>query len=486
MGTTTRAEQFLSTFARASGMSQDGKNWLINCVDPNHDRQVKLNGYPDTCNSASLVQRIKQTFTIAAPGGTTPGTNWDLQIVNTPFLNTLPFTLGQCPGTTTPINLTTNFVQSRNPFSQQASYGGLTFIAGPAGTAQQLSVIANLNTGTPSTSTGYVVSNPLPSAYGVGTVRVIASAFEVCNTTAELYRQGSVLTYRQPVPEYETSSTYTIIGPTSGSIPTTTFTTDGIVTPCPPTSQSTAMLLPGSQQWEAKEGCYVVSALNASTIPQQNELFVQPIMVENTSAGGYTGFYIPTYQGLTGIYPSSGTGVASFQYAYGFDNFWTKFDQAGAYFAGLSSQTTLTITWTVDVERFPTEIDRDLIVIATPSPKYDPVALEAYALIMQEMPTGVRFKDNGLGDWFMGAVSKVRDVVMPLLRGSAQTSPAAAALVGVHDLITKKGGGKKGGKKKERKNAKGGLKTEKFLNNGSNAKNGKMFPNGKGKAWRKK
>jgi len=161
------------------------------------------------------------------------------------------------------------------------------------------------------------------------------------------------------------------------------------------------------------------------------------------------------------------------------DQFWTKFDQSGAYFTGLSATTTLQVTWIVDVERFPTEQQSDLIVIATPSPAYDNVALEAYAHIMQDMPTGVMQKENGLGDWFMSAVGKVRDVVMPLLRGSAQSSPAAAALVGVHDLVTSGHGNKKTrGSKNVTSGLVGGAGAH-FLNNGSNARDGMVGVRGR-------
>jgi len=149
--------------------------------------------------------------------------------------------------------------------------------------------------------------------------------------------------------------------------------------------------------------------------------------------------------------------------------YWTKFDQCGAIFTGLNYQTTLSITWIVDIERFPNELDTDLVVLATPSPCYDPRALEAYSLIMQDMPTGVAFAENGLGDWFMEAVSRVRDVVMPGIRAVAKTNPAVGALVSVHDLVTGKKGGKGKKGKKGSKNADGG-----FLAPGSTAQDGKV------------
>jgi len=55
--------------------------------------------------------------------------------------------------------------------------------------------------------------------------------------------------------------------------------------------------------------------------------------------------------------------------------------------------------------------DQSLSVLAKPSPPVDNVALQLYAEIVQKIPVGVRFKDNGLGDWFLGVVDEVANVV---------------------------------------------------------------------------
>jgi len=53
----------------------------------------------------------------------------------------------------------------------------------------------------------------------------------------------------------------------------------------------------------------------------------------------------------------------------------------------------------------------DLVVLATPSPEYDPKALEAYSIALQDMPVGVPVAENGIGDWFSGVVNKISNVV---------------------------------------------------------------------------
>jgi len=82
-----------------------------------------------------------------------------------------------------------------------------------------------------------------------------------------------------------------------------------------------------------------------------------------------------------------------------------------AYFSGLSDTSTLNVNYNVWLERCPTQKDADLITMATPSAKYDPMALEIYALIMTEMPIGVFVKENGLGDWFAHGVASAVDYI---------------------------------------------------------------------------
>jgi len=95
--------------------------------------------------------------------------------------------------------------------------------------------------------------------------------------------------------------------------------------------------------------------------------------------------------------------------------FWTEFDISGSYFTGLSLQTTLTVNWNVYVERFPTQLDIDLVLLAAPSPPYDIQALEFISECMRLLPPGVMVAENGLGDWFADVLQTGADYVAPLL-----------------------------------------------------------------------
>jgi hypothetical protein len=56
MAGVTRGEQVLNRIAARSGISEDGKQWLLASLDPFHDKAIHCNGYPDTQSAASVVQ----------------------------------------------------------------------------------------------------------------------------------------------------------------------------------------------------------------------------------------------------------------------------------------------------------------------------------------------------------------------------------------------------------------------------------------------
>jgi hypothetical protein len=50
-------------------------------------------------------------------------------------------------------------------------------------------------------------------------------------------------------------------------------------------------------------------------------------------------------------------------------------------------------------------------VLANPSPGEDVIATQLYTEIIKCMPVACRFKDNGLGDWFLGIADGIADFV---------------------------------------------------------------------------
>jgi len=102
----------------------------------------------------------------------------------------------------------------------------------------------------------------------------------------------------------------------------------------------------------------------------------------------------------------------------------------GAIFTGLSDTTTLTLNVNTFHESFPSPAENDILVLATPSATYDPVALEMFSHSLSSMPVGVPASENGLGDWFLGAVADAAEFLAPLAVALGQPVIGAGLVAG--------------------------------------------------------
>ncbi len=103
------------------------------------------------------------------------------------------------------------------------------------------------------------------------------------------------------------------------------------------------------------------------------------------------------------------------------------------FYTGLSEQTTLTIRARWMIERFPNDQEPEIIVLATPSPPLDPIALEIYSRISQMMPAAVMFKENDNTEWWKRVLGGIAEVAGPLLLAGphpAMKAAGAAILTG--------------------------------------------------------
>lgn len=187
----------------------------------------------------------------------------------------------------------------------------------------------------------------------------------------------------------------------------------------PPDSIAAALRLPQSKQWGAEAGCYVTSCLHTSNIGTENGEPLGLFLTDNTSTpqqalcSNITFINPPAIGGSTFVPVIQALKIS-------------EFDLCGAFFTGLTPQTVLTINWNVVVERFPSNDDLDLVVLANPSPELDDIAVKFYSHAIKELPTGVPVAMNGFGDWFKDVVSTASDYIAPVL--SAIPHPATQAL----------------------------------------------------------
>jgi len=447
-----RSERVLDKIGAKLGLTPSGKEWVIAAVDPYHDTPLNCCGYPDNNEAASVVQVVKLSTALVVPSEASTG-NWDCHIHSFPWMEggkgvggnfALTTNGNQITGTgtfllggsvTTPTSVT----------GSNTLWGGLVVdsVASGANTFQYLDL------GTP-----LAPFQAQLAPYLTGEYRIVSMGFEVINTTSELNIQGLVTVYRQPTSNIDSAkSTLITSGPLlsgGGTISTINYGwPDLLLSNTPPATPGEALLLDGSKQWKAKDGCYVVSTFNSSENPPGANSTSPVLHLSNLDASVQN-------LGVNWVYVtpsvSSGNPPAAFQPSQVTGNpadtpnvfvtallptggVWLQpFNGAGAYFTGLSNSTTLQLNAIYYIERFPTQQDHDLVVLARNSCRGDAIALDLYSEIVKEMPVGVPQRMNGMGEWFADAVSSAADFISPVLSAiplpMAQTIGAGVKMAG--------------------------------------------------------
>jgi hypothetical protein len=237
----------------------------------------------------------------------------------------------------------------------------------------------------------------VPVQYLNGPYKVAAIGIEVCNTTAEIYQQGLATCSRMN--QTSDASFTTVMFRQDGNF---TFASSFPVR-TPPKNLSEAILLPNTTQWHAKEGCYSVVELQSigtrppsldpvypiympTDFPPAGPFNVSAGVVSSTNLSGVPVFILPPNPGHVPM------------------NTTTQM------FTGLSDQTTLTLRVRWVFERYPNDNQPEILVLATPSAAFDPIALEIYSRLMRKIPPGVMFKDNLDMDWWKTVLAGLADV----------------------------------------------------------------------------
>jgi hypothetical protein len=402
MSKVLRGEKLLNRLVGENRLTPTGRDWLIASLDPFHDTQLSnLEGWPDVECGASVVRCVKQSFNVAVPSTVAAGANWDAHVVAWPAL---------VQTTLTPTSNRTGqvFLGQVLPFvATSGLVGGVQVFGMPANT--NLSILQPLGSGV-----AEIGKSTLPAAYSKGSGRLIGMGFEVHNTTAELYKQGSLCVYRQMA---DARDPMTLVGGNTAGVAYNQIFSAQMVR-YPPASPAEAMLISGSRQWTAEEGCYVVMAFSSEENPA-NPIPTGAMVVYAANDDDEDGIINldPLNVPLPRI-PTAGTTQSPVTNVRVH-----PIHQSGAILSGLSYSTTLTINVNYYYESFPSGSSPEILVLAKPSCKYDPCALELYSRVIQELPVGVPVCENGLGDWFLDAASKAAKFIGPAL--SALPHPIA-------------------------------------------------------------
>lgn len=232
----------------------------------------------------------------------------------------------------------------------------------------------------------------MPPSYLEGQGRLVGCGLEAINTTAELYRSGSVLGYRV-VGNSREAEGIMFYPPLPGS-QVIQGTRNLVWVPTPPLNTSTAMLIPGTRQWGAEEGAYLPVAFQGDNPPVQpsaNGIFFDPLGTETLVGAAPQSDVMSIPWGQLGpllkIAPTSNSGIM---------------------FSGLDEHSTIQLQTVWYYEYFPSQ-NSDLITLARPSCQYDPKALELYTEVLTRLPIVVPASWNASGDWFWDVVTAVKD-----------------------------------------------------------------------------
>lgn len=414
MERTGRNDLLLQRMAARTGILSSSIDSIKACLDPFHDTPIDPDGWPDMVTSSSIVQCIKQELSITAPPSTvTNGGTWRVHIFNSPYFNTT-FGGNGSQSLTYQQNSSgyNNSVASPTNFNATYVVAGINVVASDSSTGFPTLGQVTFLPAQSSATTQYAEKLTINLAQTVGVCRIFGSGIEVHNTTAELYKGGSVLAYRQPLDDESYQSTITLLR-------STTLPSSIAVIPiaAPPVTPAVALNLKNSLQWEAKDGAYQVHALHSPNLPNNGTTFLMPSYYSVSPQDANQVTTGVNSQTLTASYPSGST-PSNVIVDGANQQMWTQFDCSGLWFEGLTAQTTLLLNWNCFIERFPSQLETDLVLVARTSPEYDTQALEFISAASKALPVATMVKNNGLGEWFADVLQAGADYVAPIFNAS--------------------------------------------------------------------
>lgn len=437
-------------------ITDEGCDWLKYSLDPFHDLQLdNLKGYPDLNTEPTVVVKVRQAVEISAPAGLSGvagATNWDCHIALSPIDWAKPngkvFTSGagaasgyNCAGRVLPMGSSTALAERPAGWITQIGSSGQSG-AQPATTSRLDGLVINSvpaglanggdNTFTPThcpdvAGGGYAVQNINLDNYldfaetDLGAYRIVYSGFEVVNTTAQIYKQGACTVYEYGN-SYETSqiTAHQDVAESPYSPRVASYASNAFR--CPPNTIAEAKIMPGAHTWAAQDGCYCTAKFlgdNPFQAPTKRNYTIQQNQESANADSGYL-------QGATtfdgGTFVSPGLVGNSFTNTHGPEygspayyaapaTHFSRMSTAGAYFTGLSPQTTLFVTWRVGLERLPAANKPTFLALAQPSATYDPNALILYNLIANHLPPGCPQGWNDAGKWFRTIADIAKNVI---------------------------------------------------------------------------
>lgn len=384
-----KAEAKMKALCERMGITPEGRSWLDVCLDPFKDIEQHPVGYPDKQLARSCVQVVHDTLTVVNPG---VDGNWDCNI----FLDTL-WKSQPLYQTDSEFGLRYAATQTSSGFNR----GGLIVRAAAQGTPLTMVTTQNSN------CKGYVTDvfdSETPC-------RLLATGFEVHDTTQELKKQGAVVVYRVS----DDNSPNIFVCAENSSTQTVGASGAGTRLPEPPTTQGEAIDLPLSQEWLAKDGVYVVPVLNTTTNPPSQPSFLGTVSQDSTNPASFNVWFNKII--ANGVTRTIHT-----------DNLESPFCLSGAFFTGLDKDAVLVVNLCYYIEQFPA-YNSPLHRLTKKGCPLDNEAIEFYTKIARVMPVGVPVNDNFLGS-FIAGIANIARTVAPYVGTALRVGGALANVMG--------------------------------------------------------
>lgn len=383
----SKAKKILYQLLEGKQLTPEGLKWLFLALDPFHDTEIDPVGLPDGQCTRSLVQCIRKTTTITKPTSLSTGETWDCRVDITPFIQQWNATIGNAslnPG----VVLTAGLAPSN--------------LAGSARLTAGVSAL-KFKTGDPlGAGVTYESNYDLLLQATDDPRRVVAIAFEVENTTPELYKGGTVHYYRFPTTLDKKANYYTVGGALSQSAQIAT----GF-----PVALSDVVKDPNTETRKASEGAYVVGTF----LDVDNQPFCgyQPGSVSLSQWTNNVPNQTVLWRQTLGLNPADN------------DLRLQGINHAGAWFTGLNENSTLTITVKYIIEDL-VPISDNVYPLTRNTPPRDNLALEIYSQALAKVPVGVPVSENPLGEWF----NTVMDAIANYAPKIGSVVPGLGSIIG--------------------------------------------------------
>lgn len=368
-----RTRALLNRMISGKQLSEDGLRWLVQQTDPFHDSKIEPTGYPDGDISRSIVRCIRVTDTLTKPGTLAAG-KWDARVDLYPVLGGTPVARTTQSYPDAP-SVGGSFALARGP---------LSVVSGPVGFA--------INNATAVVDNRWSIDW---TRYTAGRrVRLVGVGFEVANVTDALHKAGSVTCWRS----HARSDDVSVRATTAPDVYRQVRWLSGF-----PFTLGELSAAADAVTWEAADGCYVVGTPDDNANPPQGQDW-RPVVIGALQPGT----------------PGHSVGFVADNTAMTID-----LNYGGAYFAGLSEESALTVTVKYFLEEFPLP-SSDMYSLARPTVAYDPLAIKLFGDIMREMPVGVRLAENFDLGWFKDVLDVAANALpmlksLPVVGGAADT-----------------------------------------------------------------